>query len=73
MQAWLRREPATCSQGLSLAFGRRGCPLSDAASLAVYLHGAAGDIARDRQGEWSLVAGDVLAEVPAALVQLARS
>lgn len=59
--------------GLIAGFWAQGMSAVGAASLAVYLHGAAGDIARERQGEWSLVAGDVLAEVPAALVQLARS
>jgi len=59
--------------GLIAGFWAQEMSAVGAASLAVYLHGAAGDIARERQGEWSLVAGDVLAEVPAALVQLARS
>ena len=44
-----------------------------AASLAVYLHGLAGDRARDRLSEWSLMAGDLLTEVPTALVELSRS
>lgn len=31
-----------------------------AASLAVYIHGLAGDIAKDRLGEYSLMAGDII-------------
>ena len=44
-----------------------------AACLGVYLHGRAGDRARDRLGEWGMRAGDIAAEMPAALVDTARS
>jgi len=44
-----------------------------AACLGVYLHGRAGDRARDRLGEWGMRAGDMVAEMPAALVDTARS
>jgi NAD(P)H-hydrate epimerase len=37
-----------------------------AAQLGVYLHGLAGDLARDRLGEVSLIATDLLQELPAA-------
>lgn len=43
-----------------------------AAIAAVYLHGLAGDGAAERSGEVALAAGDVLAELPAALRRLAR-
>jgi NAD(P)H-hydrate epimerase len=39
----------------------------DAAVLGVYLHGLAGDLARDRVGEVSLIATDVLAALPEAI------
>lgn len=42
----------------------------DAASLAVYLHGLAGEIARDSIGERGMTAGDVADAVPAAFRQL---
>lgn len=38
----------------------------DAAVLGVYLHGLAGDLARDRLGEVSLLATDLLEQLPAA-------
>ena len=40
-----------------------------AACLGVYLHGRAGDRARDQLGEWGLRAGDLVAEIPQALVE----
>lgn len=43
-----------------------------AALLGVYLHGLAGDLARDRLGEWSMLAGDIMDHLPAALQQLAK-
>jgi NAD(P)H-hydrate repair Nnr-like enzyme with NAD(P)H-hydrate dehydratase domain len=38
-----------------------------ALSAAVYLHGLAGDVAAETQGEAGLVAGDVAAAIPAAI------
>jgi NAD(P)H-hydrate epimerase len=40
--------------------------------LGVYLHGLAGDLARDRLGEWSMLAGDIMEHLHAALQQLAK-
>ncbi len=51
----------------------QGCPPLEAALSSVYLHGLAGDAARDNFGEWGLRAGDVLAGVPQAFVELART
>ena len=59
--------------GLIAGFWAQGMPAVWAASLAVYLHGLAGDRARDRRSEWSLMAGDLLTEVPTALVELSHS
>jgi hydroxyethylthiazole kinase-like uncharacterized protein yjeF len=42
-----------------------------AAIAAVFIHAAAGDRAKDRVGEISLIAGDVLAEVPGVITELA--
>jgi NAD(P)H-hydrate epimerase len=44
----------------------------DAASLGVYLHGAAGDIARARHGEFAMTAGDVVDCLPAAFDEIAE-
>jgi len=43
-----------------------------AAQLGVYLHGLAGDLARDVVGEVSLIASDLLTYLPAAFLQGAR-
>ncbi len=43
---------------------------AEAAALAVYLHGAAGDRAAARVGEAGLVAGDLIACLPAAIREL---
>ncbi|MEE9200535.1 MAG: NAD(P)H-hydrate dehydratase [Candidatus Brocadiales bacterium] len=40
----------------------------EAARLGVYLHGLAGDLARDTVGEYSLIATDVLDTLPKALI-----
>ncbi len=57
--------------GLVAGFWAQGLSAPDAACLAVYVHGAAGDRARDRLGEWSMLAGDIAAQVPQSLVELA--
>ena len=59
--------------GLIAGFWAQGMPAVWAASLAVYLHGLAGDRARDRLSEWGLVAGDLLTEVPTASLSCPRS
>jgi NAD(P)H-hydrate epimerase len=43
-----------------------------AALLGVYVHGLAGDLARDRLGEWSMIAGDIMEHLPLALQELAK-
>ena len=49
------------SQGLSVA---------DAASLGVYLHGLAGDAARERLGDAGMIASDLLPELPKSILRL---
>ncbi len=44
----------------------------DAAVLGVYLHGRAGDIAAAGMGMHSLIAGDIIASLPAAFLSLGR-
>ena len=52
--------------GLTGALLARGLDAFDAARVAVYLHAEAGDQARDRVGEESLIAGDIEASLAAA-------
>jgi len=57
--------------GLIAGFIAQGLNADRAACLGVFVHGAAGDRARDRLGEWSMKAGDIAAEVPGAMLELA--
>lgn len=52
--------------GLIGALIGQGTTAYDAACLGVYLHGMAGDLAAKRLGPWSLVAGDLVDELPNA-------
>jgi len=54
------------SGGLIAALLGQGLEPFAAAQLGVYLHGRAGDRARDRLGEVSLIASDLLDELPGA-------
>lgn len=45
----------------------------DAAVLGVYLHGLSGDIAAADKGMHSLIAGDIIASIPAAFLSLGRA
>jgi NAD(P)H-hydrate epimerase len=42
----------------------------DAAIAGVYIHGLAGDLARNKLGEMALMAGDILDRLPTALESL---
>ena len=53
--------------GLIAGFRAQGLMNEDAARLGVFVHGAAGDRAADKVGEISLIASDLLNEVPAVL------
>ncbi|NBO92810.1 MAG: NAD(P)H-hydrate dehydratase [Planctomycetia bacterium] len=55
--------------GLLGALLAQGFSAFEAAQLAVYLHGRAGDQARDRVGEVSLIATDILDSLPVAIRQ----
>jgi NAD(P)H-hydrate epimerase len=56
--------------GLIAGFLAQGLDALDAAVLAVYLHGLAGDLAATRLGEISLAAGDLIEILPAAFAAL---
>lgn len=42
----------------------------DAAKLGVYLHGLAGDITRDRLGEYGMIASDIIEAIPYAIMRV---
>ncbi|HKB25840.1 MAG TPA: NAD(P)H-hydrate dehydratase [Methylomirabilota bacterium] len=56
--------------GMLGALLARGLAAGDALEGAVYLHGLAGDLAAERMGEESLVAGDVIDALPAVFGRL---
>ena len=56
--------------GMIAAFLARGMQEADAAALAVFLHGLAGDLAAKKLGEDSMSATDLIAEIPAAIKNL---
>jgi NAD(P)H-hydrate epimerase len=58
--------------GLTAALLAQGLETFAAAMLAVYLHGLAGDLARDERGETSLVASDLLNYLPRAFLAHSR-
>lgn len=53
--------------GMLVALLAQGFTAFEAACLGVYLHGVAGDLARDELGEVSLCAEDLLLELPQAI------
>ncbi len=57
--------------GIVGAFLARGMEAGAALQAAVYLHGSAGDVAAERVGQESLVAGDVVEALPEAFRRLA--
>jgi NAD(P)H-hydrate epimerase len=59
--------------GLIAALAGQGLEPFSAAQLSVYLHGRAGDLARDDLGEASLIASDLLTYLPKAFVLHAAS
>jgi NAD(P)H-hydrate epimerase len=56
--------------GVISAFLGQGLPPFDAAQLGVYVHGLAGDIAREQSGELGMIAGDLVDTLPDALAHL---
>jgi hydroxyethylthiazole kinase-like uncharacterized protein yjeF len=56
--------------GMVGAFLARGMEPLRALLAGVYLHGLAGDLARERTGEEGLIAGDILEAVPAAILRV---
>ena len=56
--------------GLAAGLLAQGCPPLAAAACAVYVHGLAGDLARDDLGPWGMRATDICERVPRALLEV---
>jgi NAD(P)H-hydrate epimerase len=56
--------------GVIAALLAQGLPTFEAAQLGVFVHGLAGDIARDHHGEIGMIAGDLVDSLPDAFVHL---
>jgi NAD(P)H-hydrate epimerase len=56
--------------GMIGAFLAQGLSPLDAARAGVFLHGLAGDIARERHGEQALLASDLILSLAAAFAAL---
>ncbi|MCY3763670.1 MAG: NAD(P)H-hydrate dehydratase, partial [Gemmatimonadetes bacterium] len=59
--------------GLIAGLIAQGLSVEEAACCGAFLHGRAGDIARDRIGEWGMVAGDIQDSVPEAIQGMFRN
>jgi len=59
--------------GMIAAFVAQGLIPADAATLGVYMHGMAGDLAAARLGLHSVLASDIIASISEAFVSLERS
>ena len=58
--------------GIIAALWAQGVPQNAAAYAGVFLHGLAGDIASDILGERSIIAGDLIDHLPAAIKKVER-
>jgi len=56
--------------GLCAGLLAQGCDAEDAAALAAFVHGAAGDRLAERRGDTGLLAGELAEELPATLEAL---
>lgn len=58
--------------GVVSAFLGQGMDTFDAARLGVYIHGLAGDIAKEALGEYGMIASDVANNIPKAILSLQK-
>ena len=56
--------------GIIASLAAQGCGLTEAAILGAYLHGEAGNAARNEYGEYSLIAGDMIKNIYKAIKTL---
>ena len=59
--------------GIIAGFVAQGVGCREAAWLGAYIHGRAGDLARDELGEWGLLAADIAEAVPRAILDAVRT
>ena len=59
--------------GVLLAYLAQGYSPESAAMISTYLHGAAGDLAADEQGENGMTAGDIVEKLPLAWMQIKKN
>lgn len=58
--------------GVIAGLSAQGVLALESAVAGVFVHGLAGDLARDVRGEFGMIAGDVLKRVPDAILQLRK-
>lgn len=58
--------------GIIASFIGQGVKPYEAVVLSVFLHGMAGDVAAEKKGEFSLIAGDIIEELPFVIKSLAN-
>lgn len=58
--------------GIILSLLGQGMGLFDSAKLGVYLHGVAGDLARNDKGEYGMLARDIVENIPYGIKQISR-
>ena len=56
--------------GIIAGLASQGLPPGQAAALGVYLHGAAGDVVRNRIGDTGMIASDLLPVIPQVIADL---
>ncbi|MEI7905345.1 MAG: NAD(P)H-hydrate dehydratase, partial [Candidatus Firestonebacteria bacterium] len=57
-------------RGIIASFIAQGLEPLNAALLGVYIHGLAGDLARDEKGEHGLIASDLIEKIPSAILNI---
>jgi len=58
--------------GLVAGLLAQGLEQVQAACVSAFVHGRAGDLARDRLGQWGMLAGDIRNAIPGAIVEASR-
>lgn len=58
--------------GVIAAFAAQGLKAFDAAQLGVYVHGLAGDIAKESKGTFGMIASDVAKSIPEAILRVEK-
>ena len=56
--------------GIITGFLAQGLPVYDASVLGAYIHGGAGDLAREKKGNYSVLAEDLMDHISAAIKRL---